>query len=137
MKLRILGLFGLISLCFTGACHKAVPVAARTPEPVQVAAAPTTSVASPSSGAAASVSRPVNQNQHSGISSEERKVLNDRLAHLGDALFDYDKSAIRSDAATALKDDVQAISAIPANYPSEKLRIEGHCDAARGNTTSR
>jgi len=59
------------------------------------------------------------------------------LAHLGDALFDYDKSAIRSDAATALKDDVQAISAIPANYPSEKLRIEGHCDAARGNTTSR
>jgi len=114
-----------------------VPVAARTPEPVQAAAAPKTSAASPSSGAAASVGRPVNQNQHSGISSEERKVLNDRLAHLEDALFDYDKSAIRSDAATALKDDVQAISAIPANYPSEKLRIEGHCDAARGNTTSR
>ena len=114
-----------------------MPVAARTPEPVQAAAAPKTSAASPSSGAAASVGRPVNQNQHSGISSEERKVLNDRLAHLGDALFDYDKSAIRSDAATALKDDVQAISAIPANYPSEKLRIEGHCDAARGNTTSR
>jgi peptidoglycan-associated lipoprotein len=128
MKLGIFSLFGLIGLCFTGACHKAVPVAARTPEPVQVAAAPKTSVASPSSGAAASVSRPVNQNQHSGISSEERKVLNDRLAHLEDAMFDYDKSTIRADATTVLKDDVGAIRGILASYPSETLRIEGHCD---------
>jgi len=128
MKLGIFSVFGIISLCFTGACHKAVPVAARTPEPIQAATAPTTSVASPSSGAAASVSRPVSQNPHSGISSEERKVLNDRLAHLEDALFDYDKSTIRADAATALKEDVGVISGILANYPSEKLRIEGHCD---------
>ena len=128
MKLRIFSLFSLIGLCFTGACHKAAPVAARTPEPVQVAAAPKTSVASPSSGAAASVSRPVNQNPHSGISAEERKVLSDRLAHLEDALFDYDKSAIRADAATALKDDVGVIRGILASYPSETLRIEGHCD---------
>ena len=128
MNLRIVGLFSLIGLCFTGACHKAVPVAARTPEPVQVAAAPKTSVASPSSGAAASMSRPVNQNPQSGISAEERKVLNDRLAHLEDALFDYDKSTIRADAATALKDDVGVIRGILASYPSEKLSIEGHCD---------
>ncbi len=128
MKLRIFGLFSLLGLCFTGACHKAVPVAARTPEPVQVAAASKTSVASPSSGAAASVSQPVSQNPHSGISAEERKVLNDRLAHLEDALFDYDKSTIRTDAATALKDDVAVIRGILANYSSEKLTIEGHCD---------
>ena len=128
MKRRVFGLTSLIGLFFMGACHRAVPVAARAPEPVQAAAAPTTSVASPSSGAAASVSRPVSQNPHSGISSEERKVLNDRLAHLEDALFDYDKSTIRADAATVLKDDVGVISGILANYPSEKLRIEGHCD---------
>lgn len=128
MKLRSFGLFGLIGLCMTGACHKAAPVAARTPEPVQVAAAPKTSVASPSSGAATSVSRPVNQNPQSGISSEERKVLNDRLAHLEDALFDYDKSTIRADAATALPDDVGVIRGMLANFSSEKLRIEGHCD---------
>jgi peptidoglycan-associated lipoprotein len=74
------------------------------------------------------VGRPVNQNPKSGMSSEERKVLNDRLAHLEDALFDYDKSTIRADAATVLKDDVGVIGGILANYPSEKLRIEGHCD---------
>jgi peptidoglycan-associated lipoprotein len=128
VKLRVFGLLYLAGSCFTGACHKAAPVAARMPEPVQVAAAPKTSVASPSSGAAASVSRPVSQNPNSGISSEVRKVLNDRLAHLEDALFDFDKSSIRADAADALKDDVGAIRGILANYPSEKLRIEGHCD---------
>jgi peptidoglycan-associated lipoprotein len=128
MKLTVFAVASLAGLCFTGACHRAGPVAAQAPEPVQVAAAPKTSVASPSSGAAASTSRPVNQNPHSGMSSEERKVLNDRLAHLEDALFDYDKSAIRADAATVLKDDVGVIRGILASYPSEKLRIEGHCD---------
>jgi peptidoglycan-associated lipoprotein len=128
MNLRVLGLLGLASLCFTGACHKAVPVAARTPEPVQ-AAAEKTSVVSPSSGAAASPGQPVNRDSRSaGISPEERKVLNDRLAHLEDALFDFDKSTIRADAASVLKDDVGVIRGILANYPSEKLRIEGHCD---------
>jgi len=128
MKLTFFAIVSLVGLCFTGACHRAVPVAAQAPEPVQVAAAPKTSVASPSSGAAASTSRPVSQNPHSGMSSEERKVLNDRLAHLEDALFDYDKSAIRADAATVLKDDVGVIRSILASYPSEMLRIEGHCD---------
>jgi peptidoglycan-associated lipoprotein len=126
--MKILAVLSLIGLCFMGACHHAAPVAARTPEPVQVSAAPDTSAASPSSGVAASVSRPVNQNPQSGMSSEERKILNDRLAHLEDALFDYDKSAIRPDAATVLKDDVGVIRGILASYPSESLRIEGHCD---------
>ncbi len=126
--MRALAVLSLVGLCFTGACHHAAPVAARTPEPVQVSAAAETSVASPSSGVAASVSRPVNQNPQSGMSSAERKILSDRLAHLEDALFDYDKSAIRADAATVLKDDVGVIRGILANYPSETLRIEGHCD---------
>jgi peptidoglycan-associated lipoprotein len=47
---------------------------------------------------------------------------------LEDALFDYDKSTIRTDAATALKDDVGVIRGILAKDPNEKLRIEGHCD---------
>jgi peptidoglycan-associated lipoprotein len=128
MKLRVLAVFSLVTLGLTGACHKAVPVAVRTPEPVQVAAAEKTSVASPSSGAAALPGQPVKQNPRSSISSEERKVLNDRLAHLEDALFDFDKSTIRADAASVLKDDVGVIRGILASYPSEMLRIEGHCD---------
>jgi len=43
-------------------------------------------------------------------------------------MFDYDKSTIREDASTALKDDVGVIRDILANYPTQKLLIEGHCD---------
>ena len=129
MRQNTLLLFTFAGLFLTASCHKAVPVAARPPEPIPLAAAPKTFVASPSSGAAASTSRPVTQSSRpAGISPAERAVLNDRLAHLEDALFDYDKSTIRADAATALKDDVGVIRGILANYPSEKLRIEGHCD---------
>jgi len=114
---------------WTAACHKAVPVAARPPQPVVVAAQAQTTAAPPSSGAAASTGRPAVQSSRStGITPEERARLIDRLAHLEDALFDYDKSTIRADAATALKDDVGVIRGILAKDPSEKLHIEGHCD---------
>jgi peptidoglycan-associated lipoprotein len=45
-----------------------------------------------------------------------------------DALFDFDKTTIRPDASTALKDDVAVIRDILSNYPSQKLIIEGHAD---------
>ncbi|MGH9647977.1 MAG: OmpA family protein [Bryobacteraceae bacterium] len=57
-----------------------------------------------------------------------RDTLNDRLAHLEDALFDYDRSTIRTDASVALRDDVNVIRGILADYPNQKLIIEGHTD---------
>lgn len=57
-----------------------------------------------------------------------RKTLNEELAKLEDALFDYDKSTIRSDASVALKDDVAVIRGILADYPNQKLVVEGHAD---------
>ena len=129
MQKNSIFLLVLTGFVLTGACHKAVPVAARTPQPVVVAAAPQTTVAPPSSGATASQGRPAVQSSPStGITREERAVLNDRLVHLEDALFDYDKSTIRADAASALKDDVGVIRGILAKDANEKLRIEGHCD---------
>lgn len=58
----------------------------------------------------------------------ERSTLNERLARMEDALFDYDKATIRTDATTALKDDVDVIRGILANYPTQKLLIEGGAD---------
>ena len=129
MHKNLIVLLGFTGFVLTAACHKAVPVAARPPQPVSVAAAPLTPAAPPSSGAVASTGRPAVQSSPStGISPEERAELNGRLAHLEDALFDYDKSTIRADAASALKDDVGVIRGILAKDPNEKLRIEGHCD---------
>src|SRR5262249_46346289 len=60
--------------------------------------------------------------------AEERFQLDKSLARLEDALFDYDKATIRSDASVALKDDVGVIREILSNYPGQKLVIEGHAD---------
>jgi peptidoglycan-associated lipoprotein len=68
------------------------------------------------------------QSRSKQMSAAERATLNERLAHMEDALFDYDKSTIRSDATTALRDDVNVIRDILASYPSQKLLIEGHTD---------
>jgi peptidoglycan-associated lipoprotein len=125
--LAILG-FVLVS----AGCQKAAPVAAAkpaAPAPQPVAAAP----APAPTPAAANRPAPVTtqaaaQPRPAQMTPAERATLNERLARLEDALFDYDKSTIRPDATTALRDDVKVIRDILANYPSQKLLIEGHTD---------
>jgi len=62
------------------------------------------------------------------MSAQERETLNQRLAHLSDALFDYDKASIRPDATTTLSGDVSVVKGILSNYPSQKLLVEGDTD---------
>jgi peptidoglycan-associated lipoprotein len=57
-----------------------------------------------------------------------RANLNQLLARMEDALFDYDKAVIRADATVALRDDVNVIRGILASWPSQKLLIEGNAD---------
>lgn len=131
MKFAILGI-GIAGIVLSVGCHKAVPVAAKAVAPV---AAPVEAKPAPTPARAANRPAPVNQpsspqqTQRSGqLTPAERATLNERLARLEDALFDYDKAAIRSDATTALRDDVTVIRDILANYPVQKLIIEGHAD---------
>jgi peptidoglycan-associated lipoprotein len=130
MKQRAFTLVGFAGLLFTSACHKSAPVAARPPDTIPVATAVPASPATPrSSGALAAPSRPVSQTPRSTtMTPAERATLNERLARLEDALFDYDRATIRSDATAALRDDVGVIRDILTNYPSQKLVIEGHAD---------
>ena len=122
------GLAGLLSIA---ACHKAVPVAAARPAPTTaVAAAPAPAPSATPRAAAVNVrpSQAVQSGRSATMTPQERATLNERLARLEDALFDYDKATIRSDASTVLKDDVGVIRDILANYPSQKLVIEGNAD---------
>jgi len=117
----------------TSACSHNVPVASAPPAP---APAPTPTPAPPaqvqqraSAAVAAPVRQPVqNAQRPTTLSDRDRATLNEHLAKLEDALFDYDKSTIRSDATAALRDDVNVIRGILADYPSQKLTIEGHAD---------
>ena len=49
------------------------------------------------------------------MTAQERETLNQRLAHLSDALFDYDKANIRPDALTTLSSDVNVVKGILSN----------------------
>jgi peptidoglycan-associated lipoprotein len=70
----------------------------------------------------------VSQARQANMPADVRKKLGEYLAKLEDALFDYDQSTIRSDASAALRDDVNVIRGILADYPNQKLVIEGHTD---------
>src|ERR1700690_1474041 len=125
-----IGILGLV--CLSAGCHKAAPVAAAKPAapasaPVQPTPAPAPQRAAETRPAPV-VTQPAPQPRPTQMSAAERATLNERLARLEDALFDYDKSTIRSDATSALRDDVNVIRDILANYPSQKLLIEGHTD---------
>ncbi len=133
MKNEFLALAGLVLLLSTAACHKTAPVAQRPPDATPVAQVPTPQtppLQERAAAAPAAPSKPVAQTPQAPktLTPQERARLNEILARLVDALFDYDKSAIRADASNALRDDVGVIRDILANYPNQKVLIEGHCD---------
>jgi len=98
------------------------PVATVTPAPTKQAPPQTVANNVTPPRVVAQTSKPTT------MPAETKKRLNEELAKLEDALFDYDQSTIRSDATVALRDDVNVIRDILADYPSQKLMIEGHTD---------
>lgn len=118
----------------TAACSHKTAVASRPPDVTPVAqAAPPPAPQAPARTQPVAPTpvrqQPVAQaKQNSVMPAQVRASLNERLARLEDALFDYDQSTIRADATVALKDDVSVIRGILADYPSQKLTIEGHAD---------
>jgi peptidoglycan-associated lipoprotein len=129
MRQQILIAFGLAGILSIAACHKTVPVVSEPPAPTPTVAAASVPATTPRATATkVTPSQPVQAPRSETMTPQERATLNDRLARLEDALFDYDKATIRTDATTILKDDVGVIREIMANYPSQKLVIEGHAD---------
>jgi peptidoglycan-associated lipoprotein len=122
-----------IAILSAAACSHKVAAVNKPPDVTPVAATPSSQP--PRTPAAKEANRPsppkqvaVQQARPTTMPAKERKTLSDALARLEDALFDYDKSTIRSDASVALRDDVNVIRGILADYPNQKLVIEGHTD---------
>ena len=57
-----------------------------------------------------------------------RAHINELLARIEDAYFDYDKATLRPDAVKSLEKDSTELRNILKDYPEYKLTIEGHCD---------
>jgi peptidoglycan-associated lipoprotein len=130
-------LLGIAPLMICAACtHSKVPFAGQTNPRVPVSVPTATVAPAPAGTKVAAVPARVQQSaagpatsQRSALlTPQDRQTLNQRLARLEDALFDYNKTTIRDDARNALRDDVTVIRDILANYPAQKLLIEGHAD---------
>src|SRR5271170_7507025 len=106
MKHATLALLGLATLLSTAACHKAAPVAQKPKDLTPVASTPaqTASRSPQSRPSSSSPTQTASTPRNNGVMTpQERATLNEKLARLNDALFDFDKSAIRDDASTVLK----------------------------------
>jgi peptidoglycan-associated lipoprotein len=130
MKQGTLALLGLATLLSTAACHKAAPVASKPADTTPVAQSAPGPQAPPLQprNTTPTATTPAPRSENARLTPAERARLNEILARLNDALFDYDKATIRDDASTVLKSDVGVIRDILANYPNQKLLIEGNAD---------
>ena len=93
------------------------PAALSTPAPKAVAAPVHTASVQPPA-----VTTPRTPN------AATRARIDELLAKIEDAYFDYNKASIRSDALKALQTDSAELRDILKDYPDYKLTIEGHCD---------
>jgi peptidoglycan-associated lipoprotein len=95
------------------------------PEPVRSAPATPTAATTPRATPAPAVA----STPHSAYpNAATRARIDQLLARIEDAYFDYDQHTLRPDAITALQADSAELRDILKDYPDYKLTIEGHCD---------
>jgi peptidoglycan-associated lipoprotein len=103
-------------------------VAAVTPAPPQPAVTKTT----PAPAAVQSASNtpapvaPARKPDYPDAATRAR--IDELLARIEDAYFDYDRHTLRPDAVKALEGDSKELRDILKDFPNYKLTVEGHCD---------
>ena len=125
----------------TVACHKTITKLPPPPDPTPVAAAAPVAAPKQTPALAAKAEAPkavAAPKQEAAkpkpvaapkkLPETQRVAINELLARMEDALFDYNEATIRPDASAALRDNVAVVRNILADYPTEKLQVEGHAD---------
>jgi len=127
-KLAVVACAALTAFVLVGAgCAKKKVAAAAPPPPAATAPAP--------QPAAAPAARPVPQPVQAETAparrypdAATRARIDELLAKIEDAYFDYNQHTLRPDAVVALKADATELRDIVTQYPDYKMTIEGHCD---------
>jgi peptidoglycan-associated lipoprotein len=123
----VLLVLGILSVIAAG-CAKRKVAAAPTPpppEPVHSTPAAPSIAARPRPTPAAPVASSPRSNYPD---AKTRARIDELLARIEDAYFDYDKHTLRADAIQALQADSTELRDILKDYPDYKITIEGHCD---------
>jgi peptidoglycan-associated lipoprotein len=120
------------AICLVGAgCAKKKVAAVPPPAPPApaVAPAPRSTPATPPARAAAASPAPAAAVPAQRVpNAATRARIDELLARIQDAYFDYDKHALRTDALKTLEADSKELRDIIVQYPDYKLTIEGYCD---------
>jgi len=112
----------------TAACAKKNAAAPAPPAPAPAAAV---AAAKPAPATAHTATTPppapvAQAQRYPSVATRAR--IDELLAKIEDAYFDYDKASLRPDALKALQADSAELRDILKDYPNYKLTIEGHCD---------
>ncbi len=124
-RLLMIAAFAGISLMSAGCAKKKVAV--KTPPPPAPAAVSTPKPAPAPVRAAVVKPAPTTEASRSP-NAAPRARIDELLAKIEDAYFDYDKATIRADALKTLEADSSELRDILAQYPDYKLTIQGYCD---------
>ncbi len=129
---EFMGVISIAALCGLGAgCAKK---AASTPPPpppaatTSAAATNTTPAPERPSRPAATSSTPAEAPRPRYPDAQTRAHIDELLARIQDAYFDYDRHNLRPDALKTLEADSKELGEIIRQYPDFKLKVEGYCD---------
>ena len=114
---------------FAAGCAKKKVAVAPPPPPPPAAAPAVTSRPTPPPARTATTQPPAATTQAPRYpNAATRTRIDQLLAKIEDAYFDYDKYSLRPDALKALQADSTELRDILKDYPDYKLTIEGHAD---------
>ena len=129
MKMNRGVLLVLVAAVSLGACAKK-KVATATPPPAPPAThqAPAQPAAQPTRAAATPTPAATTAPRSNMPDAATRARIDQLLARIEDAYFDYNQHTLRPDAISALQKDSTELRDILKDYPAYKLTIEGHAD---------
>jgi peptidoglycan-associated lipoprotein len=110
-------------------CHKKAAAAPPPPAPQPAVARSAPSAPAPMQRSTPAPERTIASTPPSRYPTAKQQArIDELLARIEDAYFDYDKHTLRPDAIKALQADSTELRDIIVQYPDYKLTIESHCD---------
>jgi peptidoglycan-associated lipoprotein len=129
-NIRYVNMLAVAALCvFGSACAKKQVAVAKTPPPPTPVSTPAARATTP---APARRQTPPQQTARNSAptypNAATRARIDELIARIQDAYFDYNAHTLRNDAISTLATDSKELATILQQYPGYKLKIEGYCD---------
>ena len=119
---------GALGLMAAGCAKKSIVTAPPPPAPAPTTTAQTPRSTPPPSRPAPAQTAATTSPKPAYPDAATRARINELLAKIEDAYFNYNEATLRPDATKTLNADSTELRDILKDYPNYKLRIEGHAD---------